>query len=87
MTINLMRIQAHHHHHTMRHMMRALIWNGFTIIQWLSIVINKLLSLYVQLKPVTFHNESVKPESEGGIGISSQGFESADVRRVFIRKV
>ena len=29
----------------------------------------------------------IKPEAEGGIGISSQGFESADVRRVFIRKV
>ena len=36
---------------------------------------------------IKYNYESVKPESEGGIGISSQGFESADVRRVFIRKV
>ena len=36
---------------------------------------------------VDFFLNPKKPENEGGMGISSQGFESADVRRVFIRKV
>jgi len=35
----------------------------------------------------TYDESAYLPENEGGMGISSQGFESADVRRVFIRKV
>ena len=44
-------------------------------------------TVYVLQSGGIFFLNPRKPENEGGMGISSQGFESADVRRVFIRKV